>query len=51
MALTKEFIDSSPNQVLTTTTKRPEDDPEEKLVWEVSVAFRVTLGFLHPYKK
>ncbi|KAG8123421.1 hypothetical protein E2320_018829, partial [Naja naja] len=39
LALTKEFIDSSPNQVLTTTTKSPEEDPEEdpeeKLVWEV----------------
>uniref|UniRef100_A0A8C5SML0 PH domain-containing protein n=1 Tax=Laticauda laticaudata TaxID=8630 RepID=A0A8C5SML0_LATLA len=35
LALTKEFIDSSPNQVLTITTKSPEEDPEEKLVWEV----------------
>ncbi|XP_034283960.1 uncharacterized protein LOC117671845 isoform X2 [Pantherophis guttatus] len=31
LALTKEFIDSSPNPVLTTTTKSPENDPEEKL--------------------
>ncbi|XP_026535552.1 uncharacterized protein LOC113420029 [Notechis scutatus] len=35
LALTKECIDSSPNQVLTITTKSPEEDPEEKLVWEV----------------
>ncbi|XP_058046466.1 uncharacterized protein LOC131201901 isoform X3 [Ahaetulla prasina] len=35
LPLTKEFIDSSPNQVLTTTTKSSKDDPEEKLVWEV----------------
>ncbi|KAK9411893.1 hypothetical protein NXF25_003068 [Crotalus adamanteus] len=35
LALTKECIDSSSNQVLTTNTKSPEQDPEGKLVWEV----------------
>ncbi|XP_039202958.1 uncharacterized protein LOC120309616 isoform X1 [Crotalus tigris] len=35
LALTKECIDSSSNQILTTNTKSPEQDPEGKLVWEV----------------
>ncbi|XP_070590319.1 uncharacterized protein [Erythrolamprus reginae] len=35
LALTKEYIESSPNQVVTTITKSLEDDPEEKVVWEV----------------
>ncbi|KAL7987458.1 hypothetical protein Chor_006377 [Crotalus horridus] len=34
LALTKECIDSSSNQILTTNTKSPEQDPEGKLVWE-----------------